>query len=141
MADFEQHRNNRAPQAPDDTMAALLQKWASTPPHRGNVGLIVFTVLIMVCLLGGTWDMPDRAGFLRGVALTFIGLHAVLHIVTIRALRRLLARGIAAAGQALHAYIDPRRVTHLDLAAGWIGFALLIAILNRLTAGNLPLGG
>lgn len=142
MADFEQHRNNRAsPQAPDDYITALLQKWATTPPRQSNVGLIAFTALMMVGLLGGTWDMPERAAFLRGVAMMFIGVHAVLHVITIRGFRHLMARGIATAGKALHAYVDPRRVTHLDLTFGWIGFALLISILNRLSAGDLPVGG
>ncbi len=113
-------------------LAARLDRWASLPPRQTNTGVITFTALMMVCLLGGTWDMPGRAAFLRGVAAVFIALHGLLHWFVIRSLAGLHARGVAAAGRALRAYKDPQRVSSLDLAIGWLGFAVLISILNGL---------
>ncbi|HTY66745.1 MAG TPA: hypothetical protein VMH36_08845 [Alphaproteobacteria bacterium] len=101
--------------------AARLDTWAALPPRQTNTGAVVFTVLMMVCLLGGTRDMPSRASFLRGVAVAFVGLHGVLHLAIIRGLARMQSGGIAAAGRALRAYRDPRRVTNLDLVIGWAG--------------------
>ena len=123
------------PTAADRRWAVRLDRWAETPPRQTNVGVIAFTVLMMIGLLGATWDMPDRAPFLRGVAMVFIGLHAILHLLTVRALTRLQAKGLAAAKRASAAYRDPHRVTNLDLAIGWTGFAFLVSILNWLAAG------
>lgn len=116
----------------DARLAARLDCWAATPPQQTNTATIAFTGLMMVCLLGGTWDMPNRAAFLRGVAMAFVLLHGALHLLVIRALTQWRARGIAAAGRALRAYRDTRRVTSLDLAIGWAGFGLLISALNWL---------
>lgn len=89
---------------------------------------------MMVCLLGGTWDMPGRAAFLRGVAAVFVIIHGALHLLIVRVLVRLRAEGVAAAGRALAAYRDPRRVTSLDLVFGWTAFAVLISVLNWIYA-------
>ena len=97
-----------------------------------NTGAIVFTVLMMICLLGGTWDMPNRAAFLRGAAVVFVALHGFLHLGVLQGLKRLQRRGMAAAGRVRQALGDPRRVTNLDLAVGWAGYALLISALNWL---------
>jgi len=123
------------PTATDLWWTTRLDRWAETPPHQTNVGLIAFTVLMMVGLLGATWDMPERAPFLRGVAMVFIGIHGVLHLLMWRALARLRARGLIAAERAFAAYRDPHRVTNLDLAIGWAGYAILISVLNALAVG------
>jgi len=112
--------------------AARLDRWAALPPRQTNTGVIAFTALMMICLLGGTWGMPDQASFLRCVAAAFIALHGVLHLAIIRGLARLRSRGVSAAGRALAAYRDPRRVTNLDLVIGWGGYAVLISVLSRL---------
>ena len=116
----------------DRRWAARLDTWAALPPRQTNTGAVVFTVLMMVCLLGGTWDMPSRVAFLRGVAAAFVALHGALHLAIIRGLVRMQSRGIAAADRALRAYRDPRRVTNLDLVIGWAGYAVLISVLNWL---------
>ena len=112
-----------------------LDRWAALSPRQTNTGLIAFTALMMVCLLGGTWDMPDRAAYLCGIALIFAGTHGLLHLLTLRGLRRLQTKGVAAAGRALAAYRDPRRVTHLDLVIGWMGYAALMSVLNWVSPG------
>lgn len=116
----------------DARWAKRLNRWAKLPPSQTNTGVIAFTGLMMACLLGGTWDMPSRAAFLRGVAVAFLVLHGGLHWLFVRALERLEARGVAAAGRALAAYRDPRRVTNFDLAIGWTVFGVLISVLNGL---------
>jgi len=128
-------KSGDAPTAADHRWAARLDRWAETPPHQTNIGLIVFTVLMMIGLLGATWDMPERAPFLRGVAMVFIGIHGVLHLLMLRALTRLQAKDLAAGKRALAAYRDPHRVTNLDLAIGWTGYAVLISVLNSVAAG------
>jgi hypothetical protein len=78
----------------------------------------------------------------RGVALLCIGLHGVLHMFVLHVLRRLLQeRGTPAVGKALQAYLDRRRLSNLDLAIAWVGFALLVSILDGLFALALPAGG
>lgn len=112
--------------------ARRLERWAKLPARQTNTGAIAFTGLMMACLLGATWDMPARAAFLRGVALAFAILHGGLHLLIVRLLMRLRTRGLTTAGRALAAYRDPRRVTNLDLAIGWVGYGVLISVLNWL---------
>lgn len=120
----------------DAGWARRLERWAELPCRQTNTGAIAFTGLMMICVLGGTWDMPGRAAFLRGVALAFIVLHGGMHVLILRLLKPLRARGVAAAARALAAYRDPRRVTNLDLAIGWAGFGALISLLNWLSASG-----
>jgi hypothetical protein len=122
--------------------AAAVEKWVARPRRQTNLAAISATGVAMLWLLAATWQEPGRLAFLRGVALLCIGLHGVLHMFVLHVLRRLLQeRGTPAVGKALQAYLDRRRLSNLDLAIAWVGFALLVSILDGLFALALPAGG
>lgn len=133
MGNTGPEREPNGPAANRD-LAARLDRWAALSPRQTNTGVVAFTALMMMCLLGGTWGMPDQAAFLRRVDMAFMSLHGVLHVLIVRILSRLKDGGVAAAGRALQAYRAPNRVTNLDLLIGWAGFALLVSVMIRLYA-------
>jgi hypothetical protein len=51
-------------------------------------------------------------------------------MLILRFLNHLKVRGMTAANRALAAYVDWRRLTDLDVALAWTGFAFLVLILN-----------
>ena len=114
----------------DRLASAALLDWSRRPRRQANRAVATFGVLAMTWLTVFAWQMPERASFLREIGLIFTFTHAVWHAVLLRALRRLYARGVEGADEALAAYLDPRRVSNLDMAAAWLAFALLVDILN-----------
>ncbi len=110
--------------------ATLLARWTARSRGQTNRWAVAVTALIMAWLAVATWPSPDRVVIIRHAAMIFIGLHGAAHIVALRVLTRLRDRGSAEAGRALDAYLDRRRISNLDLAIAWAGFALLFAMLG-----------
>lgn len=121
--------------------AAAVEKWIARPRRQTNLAAVSLTGLVMLWLLAAAWQEPGRLTFLRGVALLCIGVHGVAHIFALHVLRHLQERGIPAAERALLAYLERGRLSHLDLAIAWVGFALLASILDWLLPLALSAGG
>ena len=118
-------------QHPGDELAtAALVRWTRRPRPDANRAVVTFGALAMVWLTVFGWQMPDRVSFLRHVAMIFIFVHAGWHVAILRELRHLRDRGLPAAEDALYAYLDPRRISNLDMAMVWLAFALLVRILS-----------
>lgn len=126
------------PGARDGIVAAALLSWCRRPRVQANrtVATIGFFTMIWVTVFA--WQMPDRALFLHNVALMFAVTHGAWHILVYRGLRRLCAHEVAGAEEALCAYVDPRRINHLDVAAAWLAFAVGARIVSWMAAGGLP---
>jgi len=77
----------------------------------------------------------------RSCLLRCIGMHGAVHVFVLHVLGHLQERGVSAAERALLAYLERGRLSHLDLAIAWIGFALLASILGGLFPLALPAGG
>jgi hypothetical protein len=65
----------------------------------------------------------------------------MLHLTWIRWLTRERDLGVVEAEAALQEYRDPRRVTGLDLAMAWLGFAAFAPVLNSILGIGLATGG
>jgi hypothetical protein len=137
MADREHQRHSRSSQRRHLTNA--LEQWATSDRHRRNLLAVLLSCGVMVWLSVAAWGLPDRVAFLRSVAAAFAAAHGVRHVLVICTLARLRREGMAEAARALDAYRDPLRLNSLDLAAAWLGFMVLVPIIDRL-AGPFPIG-
>ncbi len=126
--------DRNAPTSYDAVVAKALLGWCRAPAAKANRVLLTIAGLTMIWLTVFAWDMPDRAAFLRNVAMMFTITHAAWHFVALHGLKRLQARGIAGASDALGSYTSLRRVSHLDIAAAWLTFALLVRCLEVIHA-------
>ena len=131
-----QNAPNRNPR--DTLVARALLNWSRVPLSRANRTLVIVGVLTMVWLTVFAWDMPDRPTFLRNVAMMFMVVHTGWHFFVLHGLKRLEARGIAGASQALGTYKASRRISHLDVAAAWLAFALLVRFFELMSSAGLP---
>ena len=122
------------PASYDAFVAKALLGWCRAPAAKANRVLLTIALLTMIWLTVFAWDMPDRATFLRNVAMICTVTHAAWHFAVLRGLKRLQARGIAGAPEALGSYTELRRVSHLDIAAAWLAFALLVRFLELMHA-------
>ena len=122
MADRHQAPRTRA----DQTLTAELEKWAALPRGEANLRLVALLVASMAAISLVGWDAPNRTVLLRGAALCMATVHGIRHGVTIWLLDGLRDRGIAVADLVLRSYLEPMRVTHLDLAACWLAYVVLV---------------
>jgi hypothetical protein len=99
--------------------------WLSVPIARANAAALATTAAAMLFLVGYQPEEVDPVEFMRGNALVLIAAHAAFHGVTLNSLKFLQMLELAEASPALARYRDPRRVSHLDLAAAWLGFYAL----------------
>jgi hypothetical protein len=99
---------------------------------------VTIALLTMIWLTVFAWDMPDRATFLRNVGLMFTVTHATWHFMALHGLKRLQARGAAGASEALDSYTVLRRVSHLDIAAAWLAFALVVRFFEIMSSSSPP---
>jgi len=124
----------------DRLTSAALVDWSRRPHQQANRAVATFALLAMTWLTAFAWQMPEGTSFLRHIGLIFVCTHALWHAVLLRALRRLCVRGVAGADEAMAAYLDPRRISNLDMAAVWLAFTLLVRILSTtLSAGGATL--
>jgi hypothetical protein len=101
------------------------QGWLSVPLARVNVSAVATTAVAMLFLLSYHPEEIQPEDFIRGNALVLIAAHGALHALTLHSLKFLQLLDFAEASTALARYRDPRRVSHLDLAAAWLGFYAL----------------
>lgn len=99
----------------------LQTNWLAVPLSRTNAAAAAVTAVVMLLLIG---SQPDAA-LLRANALVLMMVHATLHALTLNSLKLLRTQHFATAQATLARYRDPRRVSHLDLAAAWLGFYCL----------------
>jgi hypothetical protein len=121
--------------------AAALRQWMARPRRVANVRALAAMCLTMLLLAVTAANAPERNDLLRGVAVFFSGIHFVLHATWVRWLKQQLAAGIPEAAAALQAYRDPRRITGLDVAMAWLGFAALAPTFAALFTADAPNGG
>jgi hypothetical protein len=99
--------------------------WISAPIARSNKAAMATTAAAMLFLACYELEEYHPLDFMRANAVLLIAMHAVLHAVTLNSLRLMGMLEIAEAKSALERYRDPRRVSHLDLAAAWLGYYAL----------------
>jgi hypothetical protein len=110
--------------ATDRLLARKLDRWAARSPPSANAVAVVITALLMLWLLAGSRELPDRASVLSTIG-TFMGsCHLAAHLFIVTGLKKLHARGIAAADRARQAYLA--RVTQRDVAIAWGLFTLIV---------------
>jgi len=99
--------------------------WISVPIARSNTNALAATAVAMLFLACYEPEEYPPLDFMRANALLLIGVHAILHAITLNSLRLMDMLEVAEAKSALERYRDPRRVSHLDLAAAWLGYHAL----------------
>lgn len=134
-------RGGRDPRSHDGVVAAALLSWCRRPRLQANRAVVTVGVLTMTWITVFAWPMPDRVTFLRNVALMFAATHGTWHVLVRRGLRRLCARGVAGADEALASYLDPLRISHLDLAAAWLAFALGMRLVDWAVSASVTATG
>lgn len=109
-----------------------VENWFAVPLRRANTSALAVTGVLMLILADCEPEDLEPLEFMRGSAALLIALHAAMHIAMLNALRLMALLNVAHTEQALHLYRDPRRVSHLDLAAIWLGFYALAPLLAKL---------
>ena len=102
------------------------------PLRRSNISALTVTGILMLLLADSEPQELARIEFLRGSAVLLIALHAAMHVGFLNALRLMALLNVAQTQDALDTYRDPRRISHLDLAAMWLGFYALAPLLAEL---------
>jgi len=99
--------------------------WLSLPLARTNATAAATTAAVMVFLVSYQPEEVRPLDFIRANAFLLVAAHAALHAMTLHGLKLLDLLGFDEARITLARYRDPRRVSHLDLAAVWLGFYAL----------------
>jgi hypothetical protein len=105
--------------------ARVAAHWLAIPVGHANMAALSVTACVMVLLAGHEAEGLDAAAFVRTSALALIAVHAGFHSLTVNVLKFMELLDVAEATPALRAYRDPRRVSHLDLAALWLAYYAL----------------
>ena len=114
-----------------------LGRWLTVPiAHANMVGVLTAAVAMAIVI---AFDEPDPEGggtLLRDRVLIIAVMHALFHWLSLRALQAMVDNRVEDAEPALTVYRDPRRISHLDLAAAWFAlFALAPYIAEGAAAG------
>ncbi len=109
-----------------------VENWLAAPIRRANTSVLTITGVLMLLLADCEPDNVEPLEFMRGSATLLIALHAVMHVGMLNALRLMALLDVAHTEHALNLYRDPRRISHLDLAAIWLGFYALAPVLAEL---------
>jgi mannose/fructose/N-acetylgalactosamine-specific phosphotransferase system component IIC len=99
-----------------------LESWLAVPLKRTNTTAIGSTLFAMLFLAAYKPEEIEHIHFMRAYAILLMAVHIALHVGTLNALRFMTQLQLAHAEDALTSYRDPRRISHLDLAAAWLGF-------------------
>lgn len=95
--------------------------WTSASRQRSNLIALTTTALLMLCLFVLDHEPVERLALVRRTALFMVVTHTTFHGISLLALWSMVRRGVENAELALAFYRHPRRLSHLDLAVGWIG--------------------
>jgi hypothetical protein len=106
--------------AAEQALAVRLRAWSARSRAKTNLTLAGCAGVSVIWLYAASAGAPDRGALLRHAATLFIVFHGTMHVLWMRMLRRLSARGMPEAQGALAAYTNPRRITNLDLAMFWV---------------------
>ena len=93
----------------------------SVSRSHSNLVAVAATALLMSSLFILDHGSMERLGVVRGTAVFMIIVHAILHGMSLFALRSMVLHGVENAELALSFYRHPRRISHLDLSIAWIG--------------------
>lgn len=99
-----------------------LENWLAVPLKRTNATAIASTLCAMLFLVAYEPEEIEQIQFMRAYAILFMAVHIASHVGTLNALKFMAQLRLAHAERALTSYRDPRRISHLDLAAAWLGF-------------------
>jgi hypothetical protein len=124
----------RTPNLRELLITAALLNWCRRPRAQANRAIATVAALSVAWVTVFAWPMADRAVFLRDMAMMFVIAHCGWHFLVLRALRRLMARAIPGADEALGAYLDPLRISHFDVAAAWLAFALVVRFVDLISS-------
>jgi hypothetical protein len=102
-----------------------VETWSTAPLRRSNATAVASAACAMAFLIVYESEELEQIEFVRASAAMLIALHAAFHIGTLNALKFMALMQVAGAARALDSYRDPRRISHLDLAAAWIAFYAL----------------
>jgi hypothetical protein len=103
----------------------ITTNWSAVPVARSNAAALATAALFMLFLAGYQPEDLDHVTFMRANALVLVAAHGTLHAFTLNSLKFLAKLGAAGAEPALARYRDPRAISHLDLAAAWLGYYAL----------------
>lgn len=109
-----------------------VENWLAVPLKRANTTTLTTALCAMVFLIAYEPEELEQIQFMRANAIVLITLHAALHVGMLNALRLMALQHMAHAEPALENYRDPRRISHLDLSAIWLGFYALTPYLADL---------
>jgi hypothetical protein len=103
-------------------MDSNLRRWSSRPVWLLNAVAASTTAFLMIWMfvLGRRAADPESA--VRSIAIFFTAVHGVLHVLSHKGLQLLVQHHRDGAREALRAYLDVRRVSHLDQAMAWVGY-------------------
>lgn len=102
-----------------------VETWSAVPLRRSNATALASAACAMVFLFAYEPQELEQIEFMRASAVILVALHAAFHIGTLNALKFMAQMQVDRAAHALESYRDPRRISHLDLAAAWIAFYAL----------------
>lgn len=106
-----------------------VENWSAVPPGRANATALLTTIAAMAILISYEPEDMESIEFMRASALLLMAVHAILHVGTANALRVMALMELPHAEEALEAYRDPHRLSHLDLSATWLGFYSLAPVM------------
>jgi hypothetical protein len=103
-------------------MIMNLENWLAVPLKRTNATAVASTLCAMLFLVAYEAEKIEQIQFMRAYAILLMAVHIAFHVGTLNALKFMALLQLAHAEHALTSYRDPRRISHLDLAAAWLGF-------------------
>jgi len=105
-----------------DPINRKLRRWTQRPLWVLNAMATAATVVLMVWIFSLGYRVPDPERHLRYAALVLMSVHGILHYLSRRGLEAMVERQQEGADTALRAYLDVRRISHLDQAIAWVAF-------------------
>lgn len=112
-------------------LSANLKRWSERPIAATNLRVIGISAVTLALMIAAAIGTPDPAAAMRGMAVIFVAIQSIAHVVTSGMLRALIALRVNHAAVALASYRDPRRLSGLDVAMMWVVLALATSLLRE----------
>jgi len=106
-------------------VGAELKRWSQRPVRSTNTRAVALCGVVLTLMFIATQQSPNPAAAFREMATMFAVLQSSLHLMATALLRGLARGGIGEAQDALASVRDQRRISNLDMAAGWTLVALV----------------